>query len=387
MSRKHAGFERPELSPTGGRFAYLVRRSIQTIGILVIMAMGAFLISQHLIRPITPLGEAYAQGGEPQAPEDEDNRKLIVCFGYADLDEGVTALHPTQSGRVNRIFVRENEAVPAGAPLLQLDDRAARLKVEETKALLDEATARLAKAEKGPQEHRLKIAEQRASVKMAHYRLIASQHTLASRQERLKGEAIGRKRDDPTTVEGVHSTVQRTKEFEEVVVQEEKKLASLELQDPAIDLERVKAETAASRARWLQAKQTLEEHTLKAPEAGMVLRISVTPSEFLTVPPKRMAIQFCPNRPRIIRAEVEQTFATRVALGQTALVEDDGSSHTWRGHVLRISDWYTERRQIAEENIQIKDVRTLECVISLDPGQKPLRIGQRVRVTINRLDS
>jgi multidrug resistance efflux pump len=373
--------------PTGGRLGRSVRRLLRAVGILLVLLMGAFLISQHLLRPVLPLGEATALA-ETQPQTNEESKKLVVCFGYADLDGGVIALHPTQPGRVTKILVKENQTVPAGAPLIQLDDRSARLKLDEAKALLDEANARLTKAEKAPEEHRLRLTQQEASVKMARYRLAAAQHTLAARQERLKGEAIGRIRDDPTTAEGVASTAQRTKEFEEVVFQEEGKLASLKLQDPIADLERVKAETAAMHARWLMAKQVLEELTLKAPEMGKVLRISVTESELLTAPPKRMAIQFCPERPRIIRGEVEQAFAARVEIGQAALIEDDGSpKFTWRGRVSRVSDWYTDRRQIAEENMTQKDIRTLECIVSLDPGQPSLRIGQRVRVTLNRLGS
>ena len=34
------------------------------------------------------------------------------------------------------------------------------------------------------------------------------------------------------------------------------------------------------------------------------------------------------------------------------------------------------------EPLQFNDVRTLECIVTLDPGQPPLRIGQRVRVTL-----
>ena len=33
---------------------------------------------------------------------------------------------------------------------------------------------------------------------------------------------------------------------------------------------------------------------------------------------------------------------------------------------------------------QLNDVRTLECIIALEPDQPPLRIGQRVRVVIDR---
>src|SRR5262249_54000302 len=212
-------------------------------------------------------------------------------------------------------------------------------------------------------------------------------HTYVGRQERLRGESIGRRGDDPTTVEGVASTLDRVKEFEEAVKAEETKLAALQVEDPTVELERVRAEVATIRARFRQSERVLREHTLRAPEAGKVLRIFVTPSEYVTTPPRRVAIQFCPERPRVIRAEVDQAFARRVEVGQPAQVVDDCSSaHTWRGRIARISAWYTERRQIADEHLQMKDVRTLECLIVLDPGQPPLRIGQRVRATISRTE-
>jgi hypothetical protein len=50
--------------------------------------------------------------------------------------------------------------------------------------------------------------------------------------------------------------------------------------------------------------------------------------------------------------------------------------------VTRLSDWYTHRRSILLEPMQFNDVRTLESIITLDPGQPMLRIGQRMRVTL-----
>src|SRR4029079_19788260 len=113
------------------------------------------------------------------------------------------------------------------------------------------------------------------------------------------------------------------KEFGEVVRSEEYKLATLRLQDPGVELQRAQAEVATMRARWRQAEQALEEHTLRAPTAGHVLRIFVAPGEMLGTSQRRMAVQFCPDRPRIVRAEVDQAFAQRVKIGQPAIVEDD----------------------------------------------------------------
>ena len=98
---------------------------------------------------------------------------------------------------------------------------------------------------------------------------------------------------------------------------------------------------------------------------------------------KITGVLFCPDGPRLVRAEVEQEYASQVQVGQSATVQDDsGAAGTWHGRVARLSDWYTRRRSTLDEPLQLNDVRTLECLIALDPGQPPLRIGQRIRVTI-----
>jgi hypothetical protein len=98
---------------------------------------------------------------------------------------------------------------------------------------------------------------------------------------------------------------------------------------------------------------------------------------------KQAAVLFCPAGPRFIRAEVEQEFASRVKVGQSVIIRDDGADPVVRqGRVASLSDWYTQRRSILDEPLQTNDVRTLECLVTLDPGQPPLRIGQRVRVLI-----
>jgi len=89
--------------------------------------------------------------------------------------------------------------------------------------------------------------------------------------------------------------------------------------------------------------------------------------------------------PLIVRAEVEQEFAGRVAVGQKALVQDDATGGgSWRGQVKSLSGWYSHRRSMLLEPLQFNDVRTLECIVTLDPDQDltQLRIGQRVRVTL-----
>lgn len=322
---------------------------------------------------------------ETQAPDSETDRNIVVCYGYADLEGGITSLHPSQLGRVAEVLVKENDTVATGAILLRLDDSAASFRVAEARALVDKAEAELTQAKKAPEQHRSKIAQQQAAINVAHARLASALHLLAARKAQQETDRIGgRYRDDPVLVEEIASSTEKVKELQETARIEQENLKILEARDPTADVDRARAEVATMRARLQEAEQVVEERVLKAPQAGKVERVFVTPGEWLNPQSKKTAIQFCPNKVRIIRADVEQVFAPRVEVGQPALVEDDGrSGKTWRGHVMRISDWYTQRRLVAEEQLQLKDVRTLECLIELESGQAPLRIGQRVRVTIS----
>ena len=385
MIRKTAGPAPPQDPsrplPGGGRGHRLARvvglpAAMGALGLMLGPLFGfSFPSDRGSVAP-----EVEAKSHPPREPE-----KLVVCYGYADLEGGVATLHPTQTGRVVEVVARENQEVAAGAPLLRLDDRAAHNGVEEARAALKEVDVKLAQAERGPERHRLRVEEQRGILQTARHRLSSAERTLAARQAFLRTEAIGRIRPDPVTTQEVASVAERTKEFQETVKLEETRLRTLQNEDPALEVERLRAEVATMRARLQEAERVLEEQTLRSPEAGKVLRVFVAPGELLSPGSERKAIQFCPDRPRIIRAEVDQAFAARVEVGLPASVEDDGGTGpAWSGSVLRISDWYTQRRQVAEERLQLKDVRTLECLIALDPGQPALRIGQRVRVTIRR---
>jgi multidrug resistance efflux pump len=166
---------------------------------------------------------------------------------------------------------------------------------------------------------------------------------------------------------------------------EEKKLEELKLNDPRESIRRAEAEVAARQGRLDQARLALAECDLKAPADGTVLRLFAVPGDVLGAQPRQPAVLFCPKGVRIIRAEVEQEFAGQVALGQVATIQDDTrAGFLGRGKVTGISDWYSHRRSMLQEPLQLNDVRTLECIITLDPGQPLLRIGQRVRVTIGQ---
>jgi multidrug resistance efflux pump len=314
-----------------------------------------------------------ATGDASSQPE-----RNVICIGFVDMQEGITSLYPLQPGRVTDVAVHESDEVKANTILFRLDDRMTRALVQQAEADLKAARAQLSEARKLPRQHELKMAEQQQAITATSYRLSSVRHVLARKRELLKMELAL----NPEEMAAAEDTV---RELAAAETAEWSKLRELELVDPVAQITRAEADVAAKQARLDQARYALDECSLRAPVDGKVLRLFVSAGDVLGEQPKRPAVQFCPTGARIVRAEVEQEFAGRVAVGQLALIQDDSTAGpAWRGKVTRLSDWYTHRRSILLEPLQFNDVRTLECIVQIDPGQQPLRIGQRVRVTLGQ---
>jgi multidrug resistance efflux pump len=168
---------------------------------------------------------------------------------------------------------------------------------------------------------------------------------------------------------------------------EKKKLEQLKKLDVTDKAKLAALVVQAKEVQVRQARQALKDCDVTAPVDGKVLRVQVNKGEAVSSRPKQPAILFCPAaKERIIRAEVPQEYAWQVAVNNKVRIEDDTRPETsvfWTGKVIRLSDWYTHRRSILQEPLQFNDVRTLECIVSVQPDpKKPLRIGQRVRVKI-----
>jgi multidrug resistance efflux pump len=307
----------------------------------------------------------------------QPGERFVVGFGHVDVDPGVTSLSPTQPGRVAEVLVKENQTVKAGAELLRLDDEIARLRVREAEADLAAAEKRLAEARKLPEQHQRKVRMQQAAVAAAGFRLEAARIARDRKEELSKTNLVN--------AAEARAAAELVKELEAGERVEQEKLRELESIDPSVGVAQAEEDGKAKQSRLEQARYALRECTLRAPKDGTVLRVLAGPGDLLTAQSKLPAVLFCPAGPRIIRAEIEQEYAGRVAVGQRARIEDDSrAGGTWEGKVVHVSDWFTQRRSVLLDPLQFNDVRTLECIVELAPGVKPPRIGQRVRVILGQ---
>jgi multidrug resistance efflux pump len=321
-----------------------------------------------------------AEGDKPPPPDSAPGEDLTqaVCLGYVDVEGGIVSISPTVAGRVAEVCIGENDGmVPAGSTLLKLEDDLARWQLEEAEASVKAAETQLTEARKAPRQHELLVAQQKAAVTAAGHELAAARSVAARKKNLVSGGHLA--------TEEQEAAAEMVKKLEAAELAEKSKLSSLELLDPAEDVLRAEQNLRAKKAGLEKARQALSEYKVVAPVGGRVLRVLVSRGDVIGPQSRQAAMLFCPDKPRIIRAEVEQEFAGRVRVGQPVKVHDDTtprSGEVWKGKVARVADWYMQRRTILPDATPFYDVRTLECVIELESGQPPLRIGQRVRVTL-----
>ena len=320
------------------------RRSLRLAMLTVIAAATLFLTAGWRPYFVTPDGTAPT-AVSPESRPAGTGRKLVVCFGFADLENGVVALHPSaagpgggRAGPRKRCRRCRRGAAPPGRPTRQR-------RVAEARAAVDAATVQLATAQKEPARHRHKLAEQEAAIKAAHFRVTSSRHALLGEENAVRIQSIGRSRDDPVAVEEAAAAADKVSELEAAEKAEVEKLADMQLDDPTTGIASARANLATMQAHLVQAERTLDEYTLRAPQAGKVLRLFVSPGELVTVPAKKPALQFCPDGPRIIRAEVDQAFAhgCKSACPRSSRTTSAGASRGKRMSCT-VSDWYTQRR-------------------------------------------
>ena len=355
---------RPRLDPPRRR----LRLGLWAAGVLLASSAGLTVWALHS-RADAPSAAASA------APSRSDLRFNVL--GFADLAQGVTPLYPLQPGRVVKVMAHDGDALAEGAALFTLDDRTATFTKERAEADLRAAQTRLEQAKRLEAQHQAQIEGQKQAVEARQ------QEAAAARAKADQARRLNKSETHAVSDEDARAAEAQAKAAEAAAKGEEEKLHLLELDDPSLAVRLAQAGVDDKQIQLQAAQLALSECTVDAPVKGAVERILVSEGQTLGPNPQQPAVMFAADGPRIVRAEVEQEWASHVAVGMSANVQDfSGAGPTWHGRVSRLSDWYTHRRSILMEPLQFNDVRTLEAIVTLDPGQPPLRIGQRVRVAM-----
>lgn len=311
----------------------------------------------------------------PFAPSSLPNEAVAVAAGEVDVENGTTPLSPQAVGSVKEVAVKEGDHVAKGQALVRLDSRVAELQVTQSETAVIEAELRLEHAKQTAAEFPHQLIQQEQAIIAAQARLSAQASIVKRLIELRKTGAVS---DDNYQVAN-----QKIAEAEADLKVQKEKLIQLRMMDASRAVRLADAALKAANGQCDLAKENLARQTLTAPSAGLVLRIFVNPGQLVGADSKHPAIWFQPDNPMVVRCEIEQEFADRVQPGMKAeIANESGGDARWTGIVDRRANWVAPRRTLLNENAELREVPTVECIVRLDPKMTGLRVGQRVRVLI-----
>ena len=259
-----------------------------------------------------------------------------IAKGHISVEGGVINIAAPRPGIVREVAVEEGAEVEAGTLLARIDDREAQLALKVREQERDEA-----------------------------------RQTLALLQLRL--DIARRERERLSNLPG-----------NKAVSVQERDLARDEVMLANAELARQHAALATAEAQIAASRLELEQHVVRAPLAGRIIRRQARPGDGASTLNVTPLFLFAPHGPRIVRADLEERYVNAVQAGQGAeVVLEADESRVYKARVLRLGQVFGGRTDSDDPGEQ-RDVRVIECVLAVDAPE--LRIGQRVLVRIAHPD-
>jgi multidrug efflux pump subunit AcrA (membrane-fusion protein) len=269
-----------------------------------------------------------------------------VARGKVDIEGGLLTLSMPREGTLAKVAVHEGDHVKQGQLLAALDTQPATLAIEAAQAQLEQIQAQLKL-----------IAVKQAGAKQRAQRLAAAV---------AAGAGDGQSADDAREAAA------------ELDAEQQSTRAALSMASQKLD----------------ETRYELKQRSLLAPFDADVVQVSAQPGASVS-PTSGPLFTLLPQKPRIVRAELNDSFVGVIQPGMPAeVVPDSGRDDTrWSAHVLRIGRVYGPTT--LENDPQVRaNARTVECVLAFDEPSsdegrsdegrsdqtRNLRIGQRVMV-------
>lgn len=270
------------------------------------------------------------------AAQAKPQSQVAVARGKIDVEGGLLDLSSAAPGLVQQLLIKEGQAVQKGQLVLRMADDAAR-----------------------------------ADLAVAESELQLAQTKLKTRQERLPVLKTALTRWQSAAKQGA-ADLQNVDE------------AMQALRDAQAEVDIAGAEATVAKRKVEQLRALQQRHELRAPEAGTVVRLETQVGSMLQSG-SHVAV-LLPQRPLIVRAEVNESFVSAIREGMKAQVSVDGDAAPTKqdlpsATVLRVSPVYGTAR--LQDDTQRGPVRIVETVLAFDQPPVNAKVGQNVRVSFH----
>lgn len=255
---------------------------------------------------------------------------VAIARGRVDVEGGLVRVVAPRDGIIAELRFKEGDTVKQGDVLAVIDARQVELAAGVAKAELDQAQAR-AKS----------LRAKTAALKQRANRVM---------QAAQAGAATGQSADD----------------------------ANQALNELNAEIAEADAATEVAQQHLTQARFEIEVRNVRAPVAGRVVARPAHVADVVSTQGGGELFTLLPDAPRIVRAELNESFVAKVAVGMNAqVVTDADSAKSWPAKVTRIGEVFGSSKLI-EDPQETTDARDVECILELSTDE--LRVGQRVQV-------
>ena len=287
-------------------------------------------------------------------------------------------LAPSAMGEVTKVFVKADEAVKKGDPLLQIDDRRAKYLLTQAEANVKAAESMVQKARLGLQQYGLKLTIQQQVI-AAKKKELESKKTELAKAERFIQEGV---KLPPEDLKAKQELVEAA---DWAIRAEETTLKLLDISKPDSELTQANANLEAAKAKRDEAQWAVDACLMTAPADGTIYKVGVGVGAKFGQQIQQPAFWFYTGG-LTIKAYIDPEWVSRVGVGQKATVYEQGSGKgkSWTGKVTYIADSFQPKRDATAipDLLQQGQEPVLECRITLDDGQTMPRLNQKVHVHI-----
>lgn len=313
--------------------------------------LSCFLLVALLLPSCKKEAKPTAEKKTPKAEYRAAVRRLqhpaqITALGKVRPEEALLDLAFESSGKVQRINVAEGRAAGAGEPLIFLDTR-----LEDNELQTLEA-----------QETHNRLEQQEASAQIDYYEKVHAQQqqTYQRLKRSVDADALPASQLDQPEIDLLNSQNQ---------IDEQHRL-----------IERLAVEKRQLQIKREEVHLRQQQKAIYAPSAGTILRWLVREGSGVQV--QETVGTFAPDGPQLVEAEVDEYFATSVAVGQEAIIKREGFPDTLaRGQIIFTAPNLSEKSIFSEDNTEFEDLQVRRIKIRLDDGA-PLLLGMKVEAVI-----
>lgn len=293
-----------------------------------------------------------------------------------------TVIAPQVSGYVTQVLVRDFEAVRAGQPLVMIDDRIYRQRVEQADAQVAAQSATLANSAQAQRSRAASLVAQDAAVANAEAQLMRAQADMNRVDDLVRDGSVSLREQDQTlaALRQAQAGVKQARAAREIARQD--------VRTVEVGRGGQQAGVSGAEAARRLAQIDLSNTLVRAPEAGRLSEVGVRVGQYVTAGSQLMFL--VPPETWVI-ANFKEAQTARMTVGQPASFTVDALANArLTGRVERISpaagsEFAVLKADNATGNFT-KVPQRIAVRIRIDPGQalaQRLRPGMSVQARVD----